>query len=66
MTSFKAQSGWPRDEDVAADKYLADLASKGITATKPQAVSQGRQRLATITDLDGNQLSLIEEVFKGR
>jgi hypothetical protein len=26
----------------------------------------GRQRLATITDPDGNQLSLIEQVLKGR
>jgi predicted enzyme related to lactoylglutathione lyase len=48
------------------DKYLAGLYSKGITATEPQAVSQGRQRLATITDPDGNQLSLIEQVILGR
>jgi predicted enzyme related to lactoylglutathione lyase len=48
------------------DDYLAGLASKGITATEPQEVSQGRQRLATITDPDGNQLSLIEQVLKGR
>jgi predicted enzyme related to lactoylglutathione lyase len=48
------------------DDYLAGLASKGITATEPQEVSQGRQRLATITDPDGNQLSLIEQVLKGQ
>jgi hypothetical protein len=48
------------------DKDLAGLASKGITATEPQEVSQGRQRLATIADADGNQLSLIEQVLRGR
>jgi predicted enzyme related to lactoylglutathione lyase len=43
------------------DREVADLTSRGITATEPMTVSKGRQRLATISDLDGNQLSLIED-----
>jgi predicted enzyme related to lactoylglutathione lyase len=41
-------------------KHRDDLAAHGVTATEPQTVSQGRQRLATITDPDGNQVNLIE------
>jgi predicted enzyme related to lactoylglutathione lyase len=42
------------------DAVLAELATKGITSTDPQVVSSGRQRLATTTDPDHNQLGLIE------
>jgi predicted enzyme related to lactoylglutathione lyase len=44
------------------DKHLADLASKGIAAGETLTVSKGRQRLASITDPDGNVVSLIEVV----
>jgi predicted enzyme related to lactoylglutathione lyase len=42
------------------DPTLAELTTKGITSTEPQVVASGRQRLATTTDPDHNQLGLIE------
>jgi predicted enzyme related to lactoylglutathione lyase len=44
------------------DTALSTLAGSGITATDPQFVSSGRQRLATTTDADGNTLGLIQVV----
>ena len=48
------------DDDL--DRHLADLADRGIDATEPITVAKGRQRLATISDPYGNQLSLIEDI----
>ncbi|GAA3555121.1 hypothetical protein GCM10022235_23840 [Kribbella ginsengisoli] len=44
------------------DTTLSTLAGSGITATDPQIVSSGRQRLATTTDADGNTLGLIQVI----
>ncbi|NEA36197.1 VOC family protein [Streptomyces sp. SID13031] len=42
------------------DAALAGLAAAGITTTDIQLVSSGRQLLATTTDVDGNNLGLIQ------
>jgi predicted enzyme related to lactoylglutathione lyase len=42
------------------DTSAAALAAVGIATTEPMVVSQGRQRLFTAADPDGNQLGLIE------
>lgn len=42
------------------DATLAGLAAAGIATTDPQVVSSGRQRLTTTTDVDGNNLGLIQ------
>jgi predicted enzyme related to lactoylglutathione lyase len=44
------------------DAARTELTAKGITTTDPQVVSSGRQRLATTTDQDGNQLGLIQTI----
>jgi predicted enzyme related to lactoylglutathione lyase len=45
-------------DELAAE--LARLDDQGIPADEPQTVSKGRQRLATVSDVDGNAISLIE------
>jgi hypothetical protein len=42
------------------DAELTRLGDQAIMAGEPLTVSKGRQRLATITDADGNNLGLIE------
>ena len=42
------------------DEYLRGLAENGLTAGDTLIVSQGRERLASLTDPDGNIVSLIE------
>lgn len=42
------------------DTALSTLAGAGITASDPQIVSNGQQRLAVTTDADGNNLGLIQ------
>lgn len=44
------------------DAELSRLGDQGITAGEPMIVSKGRQRLATVTDADGNILGLIESL----
>lgn len=44
------------------DAELSRLGTHGITAGEPMIVFKGRQRLATVTDADGNILGLIESL----